>query len=440
MVPLNWRLAADELTFIVADCDPRVVFVGKEFVQTALQVAHGGNPRQTLVAVESGGGELEPFESFLASAPAPGRLPESGADDVILILYTSGTTGRPKGAMLTHRSLLRSTDSGMPVDPDWFRWHAGEVALIAMPVFHIGGTGQGLRALRGGCRVVVLREFQVDRVLETLARFRVGKLFLVPAAMQAVIRSPLLQTLDLSCLRCLLYGASSIPDALLHECTQTLRCDLVQMYGSTETSGTITALSPEDHRTGDSLRRRSAGKALPGVELAILDSHQAAVPTGSTGEIAVRSVANMVGYWNQAEATRETFTADRWMRTGDVGHVDADGYLFVLDRLKDMIISGGENIYPAEVERVLSACPEVAEVCVIGVQSERWGEEVKAVVVLRGDAKPNAAGIVAWARGRLAGYKLPKSVEFVSELPRNPSGKVLRKQLRQQFATRQEQL
>jgi acyl-CoA synthetase (AMP-forming)/AMP-acid ligase II len=241
--------------------------------------------------------------------------------------------------------------------------------------------------------------------------------------------------LDISCLKWLLYGASPISVGLMRECLETLHCRFIQMYGSTETSGTIVALSPEDHERGDSRLLRSAGRVLPGVEIQILGLDRAPLPTGAVGEIAVRSCANMAGYWNRPEETKELFTDNGFMLTGDVGQVDSAGYLFVVDRVKDLIISGGENIYPAEVERVLADHPAVAEVSVFGIPSARWGEDVKAVVVLCPNTILDGETLIGWARARMASYKLPKSVEFADALPRNPSGKVLRRVLRQKYSS-----
>ena len=210
------------------------------------------------------------------------------------------------------------------------------------------------------------------------------------------------------------------------------KCGFVQMYGMTETTGTIVALPPEDHVEGLD-RMRSAGKALPGVELAILDAEGKALPPGEVGEIATRSGSNMAGYCNLPEATAKTLDKDNWLRTGDAGYLDKDGYLYIHDRIKDMIISGGENIYPAEVESAICDHPDVAEAAVVGVPDARWGEAVKAIVVPKSGASASPAEIIAWARERIAGYKLPKSVDFAEVLPRNPSGKILRRELRQPY-------
>ena len=250
--------------------------------------------------------------------------------------------------------------------------------------------------------------------------------------MQFVVRQPRAREVDFSRLKYMLYGASPIPAALLKECIEVFGCGFVQMYGMTETTGTIVALPPEDHVLGLD-RMRSAGKALPGVELAILDADGNELPPGQVGEIATRSGSNMAGYWNLPEATAKTLGSDGWLRTGDAGYMDSDGYLYIHDRIKDMIISGGENIYPAEVESAICDHPDVAEVAVVGVPDEKWGEAVKAIVVMKPGKKATPSDIIGFARERIAGFKTPKSVEFIEALPRNASGKILRRHLRDPY-------
>jgi fatty-acyl-CoA synthase len=260
---------------------------------------------------------------------------------------------------------------------------------------------------------------------------------MVPAAMQFVVRQPRARQVDFSRLKYMLYGASPIPAALLKECIEVFGCGFVQMYGMTETTGTIVALPPEDHVEGLQ-RMRSAGKALPGVELAILDANGNRLPVGEVGEIATRSGSNMVGYWNLPEATARTLDHEGWLRTGDAGYMDKDGYLYIQDRIKDMIISGGENIYPAEVENALFSHPAVADVAVIGVPDDKWGEAVKAVVVRKTCAEVTPEALMVYARERIAGYKVPRSVDFVDALPRNPTGKILKRELRKPYWAGQE--
>ena len=267
------------------------------------------------------------------------------AQDIAIQLYTSGTTGKPKGAMLSHANFLSLVRAGGSERPDWNTWTEDDVSLVAMPVFHIGGSGWGVLGVYHGAKGVIAREFDPTRVLDFFEQSGITKLFMVPAAMQFVVRQPRARQVDFSRLRYMLYGASPIPAALLKECIEVFKCGFVQMYGMTETTGTIVALAPEDHIEGLD-RMRSAGKALPGVELAILDADGNTLSPGEVGEIATRSGSNMAGYWNLPEATAKTLGRDGWLRTGDAGYIDKDGYLYIHDRIKDMIISGGENSTP----------------------------------------------------------------------------------------------
>jgi acyl-CoA synthetase (AMP-forming)/AMP-acid ligase II len=432
MAPVNWRLAGPEIAFIVEDCRAPVLFVGPEFTGQVDRIR----------------GQLPDVHSFIATEDgAPGwrgyaawRDAQSGDDpniairpkDIAIQLYTSGTTGKPKGAMLSHANFLNLVQAGGGERPDWNRWTEDDVSLVAMPVFHIGGSGWGVLGVYHGARGVIAREFDPTKVLDFFERSGITKLFMVPAAMQFVVRQPRAREVDFSRLKYMLYGASPIPAALLKECIEVFKCGFVQMYGMTETTGTIVALAPEDHVEGLE-RMRSAGKALPGVELAILDTNGNKLPPGEVGEIATRSGSNMAGYWNLPEATASTLDRDGWLRTGDAGYMDKDGYLYIHDRIKDMIISGGENIYPAEVESAICDHPDVAEVAVVGVPDDKWGEAVKAVVVMKPGKQATAAEIIGFTRERIAAFKTPKSVDFIEALPRNASGKILRRQLRDPY-------
>ncbi len=430
MTPVNWRLVGPEIVYIAQDSRPKVIFVGSEFIDQAREIVPQLDPRPLMVAIEGGAPEWPSFDAWRNAAPAgpPDRSPEM--TDVAIQLYTSGTTGRPKGAMLTHLSLVGLRQLPGREQPAWNTWSEDDIGLIAMPIFHIGGTGWGVTTLFNGATGVIAREFDPNAVLDFIERDRVSKIFLVPAAMQIVVRHPRAREVDYSRLQNILYGASPIPLDLLKECMEVFGCGFVQMYGMTETAGAIVALPPEDHTPDGSPKMRSAGKALPGVEVAIVDEAGNRLPPGQVGEIAARSVANMAGYFNLPEATAKTIDAQGWLRTGDAGYMDAEGYVYIHDRVKDMIISGGENIYPAEVENAIFGHPKVEEVAVIGVPSERWGEEVKAVVVPRAGETIEPAEIIAWARERIAAYKAPKSVDVIDALPRNPSGKILRRELR----------
>ena len=427
LVPINWRLAPPEAAYILGDSGARALFVGPEFTSVAALAGAEAPALETVIAMDGAGGSSPAFEAWRDAAPDTDPAIPVGRGDVALQLYTSGTTGRPKGAMLSHASLLdlRGRDTS-----DWNTWTEADVSLVAMPNAHIGGSGWGIMTLFHGAKAVVMREFDPVAVLDQVERHRISKMFMVPAAMQVVVRHPRARQIDWSPMRYMLYGASPIPLALLQECMEVFGCGFVQMYGLTETAGTIVALPPEDHTPEGSPRMRSAGKAMAGVELRILDEAGREVPTGEVGEIATRSAANMTGYWNLPDATARALSPDGWLLTGDAGRLDADGYLFIHDRVKDMIVSGGENVYPAEVENAVFGCPGVADVAVIGVPDARWGEAVKAVVVRAPGSEVTAEQVIAHARARIAAFKAPKSVDFVEVLPRNATGKVLRRELR----------
>ncbi|MDD1533598.1 MULTISPECIES: fatty acid--CoA ligase [unclassified Bradyrhizobium] len=433
MAPVNWRLAGPEVAFIVEDCKAPVLFVGPEFITLVRQIRDQIPGVRTIVTTEGGAPEWQDFAAWRDAQSGEDPKVPIDSKDIAIQLYTSGTTGKPKGAMLSHANFLNLVQSGNAEDkPEWNRWSHDDVSLVAMPVFHIGGSGWGVMGLYHGARGVIAREFDPTKVLDFFEHSGITKLFMVPAAMQFVVRQPRARTVDFSRLKYMLYGASPIPAALLKECIEVFKCGFVQLYGMTETTGTIVALPPEDHVEGLE-RMRSAGKALPGVEIAILDVNGEPLPPRQVGEIATRSGSNMAGYWNLPEATAATLRRDGWLRTGDAGYMDEDGYLYIHDRIKDMIISGGENIYPAEVESALCDHPDVAEAAVIGVPDDKWGEAVKAVVVMKPGKQATATDIINFTRTRIAGYKTPKSVEFLPALPRNPSGKILRRQLREPY-------
>ena len=433
MAPVNWRLAAPEIVYIVNDCKAEVLFVGSEFAGLARQIAPELASVRKIIAMEGGAPEWQSFEAWRNAQSK--TEPDAGTDwdDVVIQLYTSGTTGRPKGAMIRHSGILGMRRQRTEDMAAWNKWNDSDVSLVAMPIFHIGGSGWGITGIVNGAKGIVAREFDPHKVLDYIEQDGITKIFMVPAAMQIVVRHPRAREIDYSGIKYILYGASPIPLDLLRECMEVFGCGFVQMYGMTETTGTIVALPPEDHDPAGNERMRSAGKALPGVEIAILDEAGKPLPPRTVGEIATRSIANMAGYWNMDEATAKTIDAEGWLRTGDAGYMDEDGYIYIHDRVKDMIISGGENVYPAEVENAIFGHPDVADVAVIGVPDEKWGEAVKACVVRKPGTDPTPEDIIGWARARIAGFKAPKSVDFIEALPRNPSGKILRRELRDPY-------
>ncbi|WP_421738905.1 fatty acid--CoA ligase [Caulobacter sp.] len=429
--PIGWRLAPPEVAYIVGDSDARIVFVGPELVDQIETVAAELAWRPEVIVMEPVAGDAHrTFEAWRDAQPDTDPRIAITPRDIAIQLYTSGTTGRPKGAMLMHDNLLNLRRRNAETPMDWNQWGPDDVSLVAMPVAHIGGSGWGLVGLLNGAKGVVAREFDPFKVLDFIEKDRISKMFMVPAALQIVVRLPRAREVDYSRLTHILYGAAPIPLDLLRECIEIFGCGFCQQYGMTETTGTIVYLPPEDHDPAGNARMRSAGLPLPGVELKVIDEAGNSLPPNTVGEIATRSPSNMAGYWKLDAATAATVDADGWLRTGDAGYLDEDGYLFIHDRVKDMIISGGENIYPAEVESAVYGHPSVAEVAVIGVPDEKWGEAVKAVVALKPGAVADPDDIIAFARTRIAAFKAPKSVDFIDVLPRNPSGKILRRELR----------
>lgn len=434
IAPIGWRLSADEVAYIIDDAQASLLFVGPECMECGEAAAAKSASRPTIIAMEAGAHGHPVYEAWRNAYPAEDKNIEVATNDTALLLYTSGTTGRPKGVMLTSGNILRSRRALSEAKMGWNEWQEGEVSYCAMPIAHIGGTGWCIVGLINGVKNVVARDFNPIEALEVIPRERIAKMFMVPAALQFVIRMPRAREIDYSSLTHILYGASPMPVDLLRECMEVFGCHFVQQYGMTETTGTVTYLPPQDHDPKGNQRMRSAGLPMPGVEMAIFDAQGNRLGPNEIGEIATRSAANMKGYWRKDDATASTIDSQGWLRTGDAGYIDEDGYIYIQDRIKDMIITGGENVYPAEVENAVHGHPHVAEVAVIGVPDETWGESVKAIVVPKPGVTPDADDIIAFARSRIAHFKAPRSVDFLpTPLPRNPSGKILRRELREPY-------
>lgn len=424
MVPVGWRLAEPEAAFIIDNAEAKVLFLGEGFEACANTL--GRRPGLT------GCYTVPAAQAAFIAAPR-GGFETSGPDEAVLQLYTSGTTGNPKGAVLSNRNLFGLRKAGLDNPPPHSLWDEDEAVLVAMPCAHIGGTGLGIVALAAGLPGIVLSEFDPVRVFDAVENRGVTRFFIVPAALALLLNHPDCARTDFSRIKYIMYGASPIPLDLLRECIAMFGAEFTQNYGMTETTGTICVLPPEDHCVEGNQRMRSAGKPLPGVEVVIRGRDGAILPPGEIGEIVTRSSSNMLGYWKLPEATASTMDADGWIATGDVGYLDEDGYVYMYDRAKDMIITGGENVYPAEVESAIYGHPDVLEVAVIGVPDPKWGEAVKAVCVPRPGHTIDVDAIIAWTRSRIAGFKVPKSVDTIAALPRNPSGKILRRALREPY-------
>jgi len=432
LVGVNWRLAPPEVAYILNDSRIEVLFVAREFWEIVAALRASVPSMRLVIAIEPGHPQWLDLARWRDGYPDVEPRTAVASEDVAVQMYTSGTTGHPKGVQLPHRSFFAMIRQTPNADMAFDEWSERDVSLVAMPNFHIGGVGWGIAGMRAGARNIVLREFDPAAVLDAIQRYSVSKLFLVPTAMRMVLQLPQARMTRYDALRFIAYGASPIPLDLLREAIAVFRCGFVQLYGMTETTGGATYLPPQDHDVDGNERMRSAGKPFPGVTIKVVDVDGRILPPRVMGEICIRSPANMVGYWNLPEATSRTLV-DGFVHTGDAGYLDEDGYVYVMDRAKDLILSGGENICPAEVENAIYGHPAVADVAVIGVPDERWGEAVKAVVVLKSGLSATPQEIIAYARDRIAGYKLPKTVDFIAELPRNPTGKVLKRDLRRPY-------
>jgi acyl-CoA synthetase (AMP-forming)/AMP-acid ligase II len=430
--PVNTRWSAAEIAYSLRDSDSRVLLTDDNFAPM-LPALREAIPGLTTV-IHAGDGPAPDgtagYEDLIAAA-APVRDARRGGDDLAGLFYTGGTTGFPKGVMLSHANLatswLGSAASGYMAGP-------GSRTLHAAPMFHLAGLSSwGIALLAGGSHVI-LPAFEPVSVFEAIAAHRVTDVLLVPTMIQILTGHPEVARYDLSSLRAVLYGASPIQQAVLERAMKVLPgASFTQAYGMTELSPVATLLSPADHSRTD--LARSAGRAAPHAEIRVVDPEGAEVPAGVVGEITVRGGHVMVGYWNKPQET-EAALRGGWMHTGDGGYIDERGYLYVVDRLKDMIITGGENVYSAEVENAIASHPAVAQCAVIGVPDPDWGERVHAVVVLRPGAALALGELREHTRLLIAGYKVPRSLEVADSLPVSAAGKVLKHELRTSGAAR----
>jgi long-chain acyl-CoA synthetase len=427
-VDVNWRLVGPEVLYIVNDAAAKVLIVGPDFVPILEAIADELTSVKTIVVI-GGHSKYQSYDSFISSGRDEDPGVEASHEDVAFQLYSSGTTGRPKGVMLTNNNFFAL----MPTAKDFWKLTPQTISMVAMPLFHIGGGGWATAGQFVGACSVIVRDVNPVELVKLIGEERITHGFVVPALLQFMLMVPDLDKADFSSLKLILYGASPISDEVLASSIKAFKTEFMQVYGLTETTGATTLLMPEDHdlEGPNKHRLRSCGKPVPGMQLRIVDDEtHHDKPVGEVGEIWVKGPQIMLGYWNMPEETAKSIVDGGWFRSGDAGYLDADGYLYIYDRVKDMIVSGGENIYPAEVENVLMAHPAIADVAVIGVPDEKWGEVPKAIVVRKKDVVVTQDEIIAFAKVSLASFKCPKSVDWIEALPRNPSGKILKKDLR----------
>lgn len=430
LVPVNWRLTGPEVHHILADSGSEVLLIEDAFADILDRLP---SPYRGLVVRLGSGGEYADWKNTADEdgGQPPEDVPPAGPDTPVAQLYTSGTTGLPKGVVLAHRSFFAIKDAMARAGVHWIDPRPEDTALVGIPGFHVGGLWWAAQNLDAGATLLVLPAFAPGEAVAGIRDHGVTTACVVPAMLRMLANHPGVTADDFTTLRKVVYGGSPISEALLDDSLALLGCEFAQIYGLTETGNTAICLPPEDHLPGRR-RARAAGRPYPGVRVRVVDGSGAPLPAGRVGEVCLATPARMVEYHGLPDRTAETLR-DGWIHTGDAGHLDEDGYLYIQDRIKDTVIVAGENVYPAEVEDALESHPGVAEAVVVGIPDDRWGEAVHAFVVAAPGGEPTARGLHRHLVGRLAAFKLPARYEFVDSVPRNPSGKILRRQLRDRF-------
>ena len=428
---VNWRLAPPEVAFVLNDACAEFLFIEEEFLPLAEDLPSNSGQlsnRHIVIGRQAKHGG-QAFQHWRDANPTHRVDLEILPKDVVLQLYTSGTTGNPKGALMTHEYVMNVGKTWYACEEDVFSMRPGEEHLNYLPIFHNSGAISGHYApFSRGCGIVILPDLDLDLVIDYLDKRSIPQVSGPPTMLQMFLSHPRANSVDFTKIRYVVYGGAPMPIPLRDRLVELFGgCRFAQGYGATEALS-IATLSPEDHEI-ESERLKSVGRAMAGVEIKIVDPHGAEVPAGDVGEIVVRSPTMALGYWNLPEATAKAFQ-DGWYFTGDGGYLDEDGYLFLKERIKDMIISGGENIYPGEVENVLYAHPSVDSAAVVGVADEKWGEVPLAFIVVKDGQSFDPEGLNSYLALRLAKYKQPKFYELIDEMPVNQSGKILKKELR----------
>ena len=441
-VPLNFRAKASELEYMIHTADAKVVLAGRRYAPTIDDFRERIPSVREYIELDGGAEGWRHYEDVVNSAEPDYLVPTIGEEATTVLMYTAGTTGFPKGVMLHHGSFTSYVLNNVsPVDTETV-----ERNLLTVPLYHIAGVQAVMAAVYGGRTIVMQRQFDAAGWLGLVQREQVNRAMMVPTMLKQVIDHPEFAAYDLSSLKVITYGAAPMPIEVITRALEAFpNAQFINAFGQTETAATITALSPEDHvipadLTGEERALRvkrlaSVGKPLVDVEMRVVDEAGQGLAPGVSGEIIARGPRVMVGYWKDEEKTQNT-KKDGWIYTGDLGYVDEAGYFFLVGRASDIIIRGGENIAPEEVERVLNTHPAVDESAVFGIPDAMWGETVGAAVVLKSGEQASAEALVEWCHERMASYKKPETLDFLRELPRNPLGKVLRGELRERFGAR----
>ncbi len=438
-VPLNFRAKAEELSFMIGNAGVKTLIAGHRYTEMIEKILPQLPNFQHCVVIDQSQKGMSFYEDLIRSSSADEIAADIGDEDVTILMYTAGTTGRPKAVPLRQNAFVTYIlDNVDPASPD-----VEERNLLTVPLYHVAGVQAMLAAFYGGRTLVLMRQFEIKEWMETVQREKASRAMLVPTMLKMVIDSPDFSKHDLSSLKVITYGAAPMPFEVIKKAIQVLPwVRFINAYGQTETASTIAMLGPDDHVIDGTEAERekklkrlasSIGRPLSDVEVKVVDEQGKAAPSLSVGEIWVRGPRIMSGYWEDKEKTAQVITPDGWLRTGDKGWLDEDGYIFLAGRGDDMIIRGGENISPEEIENVLYAYPKIEEAAVIGVPDPDWGQQPRAVVVLKKGEVATAEEIIEYCHSRLASFKRPRSIVFVDILPRNQLGKIIKRILREQF-------
>lgn len=433
VVPLNYRFNPSELTYVMKDSGAKIIFFGKEYAPAIEAMKKSTTTVEYCVCIDGSIPGAKNYEEILSAASASEVISKTSEEDIAILGYTGGTTGKPKGVMTTHRNVITSCyNTALERNLS-----TADIFLNVPPVFHAGGANSMFAfAFLGATNVFMSSGGNIDAILATVEKHKITDLVLVPTLIMSLLENPNFKKYDLRSLKAVYYGTAPIAVEPLKRMIKLMNCKLSQTYGMTESFVPIAMLKPEDHvlegNAENEQRMASAGRAVMGVKIKIVDDKGQEVETGSIGEIVVKGENVMKGYWKKPKLTKEVLK-DGWLATGDMGRMDALGYLYVVDRKKEMIISGGENIYAKEVEDVLFSHPCVAQAVVIGVPDDKWGEAVKGLVIKKSGAEVSEQELIDYCKNCLASYKKPRSIEFMDSFPKSTAGKVLKRELRQKY-------
>ncbi|WP_163781755.1 long-chain-fatty-acid--CoA ligase [Myxococcus vastator] len=432
LLSINWKLEASELAYIVQDSDAELLFITQQMAPLVESFLPSCPRLKRLIVLDGPSERHALYPAWRDAHPARREALPLQSHEAVVQVYTSGTSGRPKGVVLSHGCFLDVIREVVRAGDELIDWKPGDLTLLALPTFHVGGLWFGIHGLVNGATNVIMKAFTGASALELIEAHAITKVAFVPAMIRFMLSEPASRTADLSSVDQLVYGGSPMPRPLLERARALFKCRFTQNYGLSETTNMAVFMPAAEHEDPANPRLKAAGRPLRGVSVRILAPDGRELPAGQTGEIAFKTAGHMLEYWKLPEETRRTLV-DGWVHTGDAGSVDEDGFVYVTDRIKDLIISAGENIYPAELERILVQHEELADVAVIGVPDDRWGELPIAIAVRKPGSAVTKADVLAFARKHLASFKMIRTVEFVDALPRNPSGKVLKRVLREPY-------